>query len=81
MTNAAKRKGGALDPAKLTAKTEAIARHFDGQSDAFYTSGRLLDQGMIDPRDTRNVVGFCLQTCDEARLRVLRPNVYGVARP
>ena len=54
--------------------------HFDRQSDAFYTSGRVLDQGVIDPRDTRRVLGFVLETIREARYRQLQPNSFGVAR-
>ncbi len=80
MTNAAKRRGLPLDEKQMAAQREAITRHFDQQSDAFYTSGRLLDHGMIDPRDTREVIGFCLETCAEARVRKLRPNAFGVAR-
>ncbi len=81
MTNAAARKGQSIDPIKMEAQHAEITRHFDMQSDAFYTSGRLLDHGMIDPRDTRKVIGFCLATCREARTRILRPNTFGVARP
>ena len=81
MTNAAARKGQSIDLIKMEAQHAEITRHFDMQSDAFYTSGRLLDHGMIDPRDTRKVIGFCLATCREARTRILRPNTFGVARP
>lgn len=81
MTNAAKRKGQPLDPVKMVKQRGEISKHFDNQSDAFFTSGRLLDHGMIDPRDTRKIIGFCLATCREARARVLRPNAFGVARP
>jgi len=81
MTNAAKRKGQPLDPVKMAEQRVGITKHFDNQSDAFFTSGRLLDHGMIDPRDTRKVIGFCLATCREARARALRPNSFGVARP
>ena len=81
MTNAAARKGQSIDPIKMEAQHAEITRHFDMQSDAFYSSGRLLDHGMIDPRDTRKVIGFCLATCREARTRILRPNTFGVARP
>ena len=77
---AAERKGAKPDEARLKAQRAKITAHFDGQSDAFYTSGRVLDMGMIDPRDTRRVIGFCLQTCLEARARRLRPNSFGVAR-
>ena len=50
------------------------------QSDIFYTSGRVLDQGIIDPRDTRKVLSFVLKTCIEALNRRLKPNSFGIAR-
>ncbi|CUH99071.1 acyl-CoA carboxylase subunit beta [Leisingera aquaemixtae] len=76
----AERKGVEPDEARLAAQRAKITAHFDRQSDAFYTSGRMLDMGMIDPRDTRAVLGFCLHTCQEARARQLNPNSFGVAR-
>ena len=80
MINSARRRGKEIDTAALRVQKEAIIEHFDRQSDAFYTSGRLLDHGMIDPRDTRKVLGFALQTCWESRNRTLRPNSFGIAR-
>ena len=77
----AERKGQTVDEARMAKQSARITAHFDAQSDAFYTSGRVLDHGMIDPRDTRNVLGFCLMTCREAQHRALRPNSFGVARP
>ncbi len=63
------------------AKQEArLMQHFDYQSTAFYTSGRLLDDGVIDPRQARNTLGFILETVKEARSRVVRPNSFGIAR-
>ena len=76
----AERRGKEVDEAALAAQREAIVAHYDQQSDAFYTSGRCLDHGIIDPRDTRKVLGFCLETVWEARNRKLRPNSFGVAR-
>lgn len=76
----AERKGAAVDEKALARQYEAIAAHFDRQSDAFYTSGQCLDHGVIDPRDTRRVIGFCLETCLEAKNRTLQPNAFGVAR-
>jgi len=78
--NAAKRRGQPIDEQQLTAQRQAILNHFDRQSDAFYTSGRALDQGVIDPRDTRRVLGFALETIMEQRHRTLQPNSFGVAR-
>ncbi len=76
----AMRRGQDIDEATLAAREAKVVALFDGQSDAFYTSGRALDQGVIDPRDTRRVLGFALETCAEARHRDLRPNSFGVAR-
>jgi len=80
MINSARRRGKDVDHAVLKAQKNAIIEHYDRQSDAFYTSGRLLDHGIIDPRDTRKVLGFVLQTCWESRHRTLRPNTFGIAR-
>ncbi len=80
MRNAARRRGKEPDETALAAQKAHLIDHFDSQADAFCTSGRLLDQGMIDPRDTRKVLAFALETCREARHRTLYPNSYGVAR-
>ena len=41
----------------------------------------MLDDGMIDPRDTRNVLGFALSICRDGDARSARPVQFGVARP
>ena len=76
----AARRGETYDPDALVEQEARLKAHYDLQSNAFYTSGRLLDQGIIDPRDTRKVLGFLLETCWEARHRTTRPNSFGVAR-
>ena len=68
------------DEAAIKGQEQWLAQHFDGQSDAFYTSGRCLDDGMIDPRDARKTLGFLLQTVWEARHRNVRENSFGIAR-
>ncbi len=80
MRGAAARRGHDVDEAALAAQKDALKAHFDRQSDAFYTAGRCLDHGVIDPRDTRRVLAFALETCLEARHRRLQPNSFGVAR-
>ena len=76
----ARSKGQEVDAQQLRKQEEMLVRHFDGQSSAFYTSGHLQDDGMIDPRETRRTLGFLLATVDEARRRTVRPNSFGVAR-
>ncbi len=74
------RKGIAPDPVAAQAQFDSIVQVFDAQSDAFYTSGLLLDDGVIDPRDTRAVLAQCLDMCAQADARTLRPMQFGVAR-
>lgn len=76
----AKGRGEEIDQEKLDEKEKAITEHFDSQSSAFYTSGRLLDMGIIDPRHTRKILGFLLDTCKEAQNRTLKSNTFGIAR-
>jgi len=67
---------GALD-----ALSARIVDNFERQSGALHTSALMLDDGIIDPRDTRRVLAFALQTCAEAQARDIRPMQFGVARP
>jgi geranyl-CoA carboxylase beta subunit len=80
MLAGAKRKGIEIPEDQIAAQEARIIDIFNSQSDAFYTSGRMLDDGVIDPRDTRKVLGFVLQTCWEARHRKTCPNTFGVGR-
>jgi geranyl-CoA carboxylase beta subunit len=77
----AKRKGVPVDEEQLRSLEKKIIHNFDSQSDAFYTSGRNLDDGVIDPRDTRRVLGLAFDICRQADARTLRPMQFGVARP
>jgi geranyl-CoA carboxylase beta subunit len=64
----------------LVAMSDALKRRLDAESTALFGTARLWDDGIIDPRDTRSVLGLCLRICAEAEARVLRPNRFGVAR-
>jgi geranyl-CoA carboxylase beta subunit len=81
LRESASRKGEPVDEARLAALKAQIVATFERQSGAFHTSGLLLDDGIIDPRDTRRVVAHCLAVCDESARRTLRPIQFGVARP
>lgn len=65
---------------QVVAQEQAIAENFNSQASAFYTSGHLLDDGMIDPRHARQTLGFLLETVWESRHRKVRPNSFGIAR-
>ncbi|MEL7462682.1 MAG: carboxyl transferase domain-containing protein [Pseudomonadota bacterium] len=80
MKAGAERKGETVDEALLDQQRQMIEMVFDSQAGAFYTSGRCLDHGVIDPRDSRKVLAFCLETVWEARNRTVHPNNFGAAR-
>ncbi|MGJ8562875.1 MAG: acyl-CoA carboxylase subunit beta [Alphaproteobacteria bacterium] len=76
----AKRAGMEVDEAVAAQRKAMLTHIFDSQSSAFYTSGHLCDDGMIDPRDTRKVLGFQLATVWEGRNRTVKENSFGIAR-
>jgi geranyl-CoA carboxylase beta subunit len=76
----ARRRGTTPDAAALQKMRDEIVAQFDRQSTALYATSRLWDDGIIDPRDTRKVLGFCLSICRESERRQLRPTTFGVAR-
>jgi len=74
------RKGLPINAEQMQKQYDQIVAMFEAQADALVTSGLLLDDGVIDPRDTRAVLSFCLQTLHEAQQRTVRPMQFGVAR-
>jgi acetyl-CoA carboxylase carboxyltransferase component len=52
--------GRTFDEAADTAQREAVEAQIERESHAFFNSARLYDDGIIDPRDTRTVLGIAL---------------------
>jgi geranyl-CoA carboxylase beta subunit len=76
-----KRKGQEVDHPQIDAMKAKIVENFERQQSALVTSALLLDDGVIDPRDTRNVLGFTLSICKDGDARAVRPVQFGFARP
>jgi geranyl-CoA carboxylase beta subunit len=76
----AKREGKPVDRAMLDKMEAGIVKRMDTESQALYATARLWDDGLIDPRDTRKVLAFCLSICREAETRPLKPSTFGVGR-
>ena len=57
-----------------------VVGRMEKQSTALYASASLWDDGLIDPRDTRTLLGYALDICHEAEVRPLQANRFGVAR-
>ena len=81
VTEAGMRRKGAVDEAKLDEMSQRIIQRFDSQMSVFTTSAMLLDDGVIDPRDTRAVLAQVLAVCREAEAREPQMMQFSVARP
>jgi geranyl-CoA carboxylase beta subunit len=60
--------------------SDALRKRLDAESAALFGTARLWDDGIVDPRDTRRILGLCLTIAAEAQARTLRPNTFGIAR-
>src|SRR5450755_4589464 len=78
---AAIRRGKPVEKEKLDLMKAQIIGVFDGQMDVFSTSARVLDDGVIDPRDTRGILAEVLAICREAEARTPQRMQFSVARP
>jgi acetyl-CoA carboxylase carboxyltransferase component len=63
---AAQASGGAFDEDADAAMRAAVERQIDAESMPLFLSGMLYDDGVIDPRDTRTVLGMCLSAIHSA---------------
>jgi 3-methylcrotonyl-CoA carboxylase beta subunit len=70
-------KGGKWSPEEEATFKAPIAAQYERQSDAYYATARLWDDGLIDPAETRNVLGLALSASlnapeEETRFGVFR---------
>ncbi|MDQ1675278.1 MAG: acyl-CoA carboxylase subunit beta, partial [Actinomycetota bacterium] len=75
---AAAAKGREYDEAGDAAMRAMVEQQIEAQSLAPFLSGRLYDDGVIDPRDTRTVLGMCLSAVHTGPIEGARG--YGVFR-
>ncbi|HKF34557.1 MAG TPA: carboxyl transferase domain-containing protein [Jatrophihabitantaceae bacterium] len=76
---AAEARGAPYDEDADATMRAAVERQIEAESLPMFLSGRLYDDGVIDPRDTRTVVGLCLSAIHSAAVR--GTTAYGVFRP
>jgi acetyl-CoA carboxylase carboxyltransferase component len=57
---AAAKKGVEVDEQKLGMMKMMLEQQIENESDPFFATARLWDDGILDPRDTRDVLGICL---------------------
>jgi acetyl-CoA carboxylase carboxyltransferase component len=70
--------GRPFDEAADERSRRELEEQVEAESLAMYMSGRLYDDGVIDPRDTRTVLGIALSACHSNEVRGRRG--FGVFR-
>ncbi len=68
---------GVLQSVGSNENTQQLLDEFEQQSSAYYSSSRLWDDGIIDPADTRQILGLALSVCTNRPIEEPR---YGVFR-
>ena len=74
----AKAAGRSFDEQADRARTAAVEAQIEAESHAFFVTARLYDDGIIDPRDTRTVLGLTLSAVHSAPVKGRRG--FGVFR-
>jgi len=74
------RKRGDVDEEYLDRAEREVVETMESKSHALANTARGWDDGIIDPRDTREVLAFILQTCLEADSRNITSNTFGISR-
>jgi acyl-CoA carboxylase subunit beta len=66
---AARARGQEFDEDSAAVMRQMVERQIERESEALFLSGRLYDDGVIDPRDTRTVLGIALSTIHNGPIR------------
>ncbi len=74
----AARRGEPLDETEEQARSDKVEAFAEAMSLATYATGRVVDDGIIDPRDTRTVLAMALSACHSGPVAGARH--YGVFR-
>lgn len=59
--NSAKAQGRNVSEEELRCKVDEFRSNVQRDSECYQTSAAVIDDGIIDPRDTRDVLGMCLE--------------------
>jgi acyl-CoA carboxylase subunit beta len=77
---AAEAKGQSYDEEADAAMRAMVEQEIEQQSAALAMSGRIYDDGVIDPRDTRTVLGLCLWLVSRQATTTAPTDAFGVFR-
>lgn len=66
---AARKAGMEYDEEQGKQMREYMTKEVEKKSTAYYASGNIWDDGVIDPRETRNYLGFCLEVVNNVPVK------------
>ncbi|MYD42734.1 MAG: acyl-CoA carboxylase subunit beta [Gammaproteobacteria bacterium] len=66
---AAERRGLEFDEDSNAARVASVEMSLEERSKGLFATSRVTDDGMIDPRDTRDVIGFSLSACHNKEVK------------
>lgn len=78
LRGAAERAGRKVNEEMAEAQKNMMKKMVEDTSSVYYTSSRCIDDGIIDPRDTRTVIAICLSVIYNDTVQ--GGNLYGVSR-
>jgi acyl-CoA carboxylase subunit beta len=78
MRDAAEKAGRKVNEEMANQRKAMFQKMVEDKADVYYTSSRMIDDAIIDPRDTRNVLGFCLSISFSSEWA--EPHVIGISR-
>ncbi len=78
MRDAAEKAGRKIDEDMANQRKAMFQKMVEDKADVYYTSSRMIDDGIIDPRDTRSILGFCLSVVHNTEWP--EPHVVGISR-
>jgi geranyl-CoA carboxylase beta subunit len=81
VTHESMKRKGRVDTDRLADLERRIVENFERQMDVFTTSAHVLDDGVIDPRETRAVLSFVLSVSRDAAAKHPQPMQFSVSRP
>jgi acetyl-CoA carboxylase carboxyltransferase component len=69
MRESAESKGQPIDEEGIKGMRDFIVAEVEKQSLDYFISGMVYDDGVIDPRDTRSILGICLSAIHTAPVK------------
>jgi len=70
------KKGEEVTEAMETEFKRPLLEKYEKESSAYYATARLWDDGIIDPADTRKILGLSLEACANAEMEEPTHNIY-----